>query len=432
MASSWPGTSVENSAYPSSAIGWRSFFKDERLQRLIELALANNRDLRIAILNVEQLRAQYRVYNNALLPSFTGKGGATFQRDVSSSGNYTSTRKYSVGAEASYELDFFGRIRSLKAQALEQYLTTEEASRSAQIILIGQVAVQYLTERMMTEEVLLSRRTLKAAKARYRLIKGSYDLGSATELDLRLAETQVQTARINMAAYQRQQLQAENALVLLIGQPLPTDLPQPRSLTSQQLMAMVPGIPSYVLVNRPDVLQAEHQLKLANANIGAVRAAFFPKIALTAFDGTGSVQLAKLFTPGSQVWNFSPQITIPIFNRENNLANLKAAHIAKSIEIARYEKAIQNAFREVSDALSAVTTFNEQVRAQKNLALAQQQRYRLADQRYRNGADSYLAVLTAQQDLYTARQNLIQVEFSRLSNLVAFYKALGNGGREGY
>jgi multidrug efflux system outer membrane protein len=326
-----------------------------------------------------------------------------------------------------YEVDLFGHIRSLKSQVLEQYLATQEASRAAQISLVAEVAVQYLTERALDEQLALLRQTLESVESYYVLISKSYQLGNSSALDLHLAQAQVQSAKVAIANYQRQRAQAEDALVLLIGQSIP-DLPAPQPLETQDLMADLPvGLSSDLIERRPDILEAEHQLKAANANIGAVRASFFPTITLTGSDGTASVQLARLFTPGTQIWSFSPQVALPLFNQNTNLANLHAAQVAKQIEIAQYEKAIQIAFREVSDAVIARDTFNEQIKAQRDLVEAQQQRYGLAGARYRNGIDNYLTVLLAQQDLYSAQENLIQVSVDRLSNLISLYKALGGG-----
>jgi multidrug efflux system outer membrane protein len=311
---------------------------------------------------------------------------------------------------------------------LEQYLATQEASRSAQITLVAEVAVQYLTERALDEQLELLQQTIKSVEAYYDLIDKSFQLGNSSALDLHLAQAQVQSAKVAIASYERQRAQAQDALVLLIGQPLPDDLPPSRPLEAQDFMADLPvGISSDLIERRPDILEAEHQLKAANANIGAVRASFFPTITLTGSDGTASVQLAKLFTHGTQVWSFSPQISLPLFNQNTNLANLDAAHVTKRIEIAQYEKAIQVAFSEVSDAIVARDTLNEQIKAQRDLVGAQQERYDLASARYHNGIDSYLTVLLAQQDLYSAQENFIQVSVDRLTNLISLYKSLGGG-----
>jgi multidrug efflux system outer membrane protein len=431
VSEKWSQSSLSKNQTPVADIGWREFFSDPRLAKLIEIALNNNRDLRIAALNTDQIRAQYRLFNRALLPEFEAHGGGLFQRDVTSAGKHPMTTKYTAHVNTAYEIDLFGHIRSLKAQALEQYFSTSEAQRSVQMALVSEVAIQYLNQRALAEQLDLSKQTLKSVQSYYQLVKSSYELGNSSALDLHSTEAQVQSAMANIAAYERQYNQAQDALEFLIGQPLPADLPVPQSLTTEKLLAdLSPGLPSDLLARRPDILQAEHQLKAANANIGVVRSAFFPKITLTAAEGVSSVQLARLFTPGANAWSFAPDITLPLFNRTNNIANLEAANIGKSIEIARYEKAIQNAFREVSDILIARRTFNDQITAQKALVAAQEQRYQLAGERYKNGVDNYLSVLTAQQDLYVAQQNLIQAEFLRLSNLISFYKALGGGWQE--
>jgi multidrug efflux system outer membrane protein len=432
ISSNWPINPPQSENPLASDIGWREFFSDPRLQKLIELGLQNNRDLRIAALNVEQLRAQYRIFTSALLPTLEGQASNVRQHEALSTGSYSTTSKYFVGLNTSYEVDLFGRIRSLKAEALEQYLATEQARKSTQIALVSQIALQYLNERAVNEELVLSQETLKAVQTYYGVIKGSYDLGNTSALDLHSAEAQMQTARVNIAAYRRELDQAKNALVFLIGEPLPDDLPAaPQTLAEQKLLTeLAPGLPSDLLERRPDILQAEHELKGANANIGAARAAFFPQITLTAQGGSASYQLSKLLGPASGVWNFSPQINIPIFNEDTNLAQLDVARINELIATTKYEKVIQNAFREVSDALVAIGALDDQVAAQKALVEAQTNRYHLADQRYRNGVDSYLAVLTAQQDLYQAQQNDIRLQLLRLSNLVSFYQVLGGGWQE--
>ena len=409
-------------------IGWKEFFKDPRLQNLIALTLKNNRDFRVALLNVEQLRAQYRIVNYALLPTFEIDASALRQRALATNNNYMKLHNYNVSVNTSYEVDLFGHIRSLKAQVLEQYLATQEASRAAQITLVSQVAMQYLIQRGLYEQLQLLQLTLKSVESYYDLINKSYQLGNSTLLDLRLAQAQVQTAKVAIANYERQYAQAKDALYLLIGNSLPENLPSPKMLESEDYMADLPvGLSSDLIERRPDILAAEHQLKSANANIGAVKASFFPSIFLTASDGSASVQLARLFTPGSQVWSFSPQVSLPLFNQNTNLANLDAARVSKRIEIAQYEKTIQVAFSEVSDAIVARDTLNEQLLAQQKLVEAQQGRYDLTTARYHNGIDSYLTVLLAQQDLYNAQSNFIQVSVDRLINLISLYKALGGG-----
>ena len=434
VAQTWPKKfePKSHSTNITADIGWREFFKDPRLQALIGFALTNNRDLRVAVLNVEVARAQYRIQRANLFPQIDATGSFTRQRTPafeSFPGEPAVNDQFSASlGTTSYELDLFGRIRSLKTQALETYFATEEARRSAQISLVSEVAVQYLTELEYDQQLAVARQTLDSVQSAYDLNRQSYDAGGISELDLRTAEAQVQTVKVSIANYEQLGGQAEDALVLLLGGPMPTNLPPMRYLDQEKLLTdLPPGLPSDLLQRRPDILEAEHQLKAANANIGAARAAFFPAIKITADAGFSSQQLSQLFVPGARTWLFNPEITLPIFEAGQNKANLDVATLNKKIEITDYEKAIQTAFREVSDALIAKKYLNEQVAGQQVLVAAEQRRYDLSTARYRNGADSYLTVLSAQQDLYSAQQNLVTLHFSRLSDLVSLYQALGGG-----
>ena len=416
-----PETRGESAA---SDTGWRDFFADERLKKLIEVALVNNRDLRVAVLNVEQSRAQYRITRSASFPTID----ASASYSHSQSSTLTSSQWSANIGTAAYELDLWGRVRSLNKQALEKYFATEEAQRSAQISLVSELATEYYTLREAEEALALSQQTLQTVQESYNVNKALFDAGAANELDWRVAEGQVETAKLNILTYERQKAQAENSLVLLIGQPLPSDLPAALSFTDKKLLPEIqPGLPSDLLERRPDILEAEHTLKAANANIGAARAAFFPTIALTASTGTTSSQLSQLFSSGTGVWSFSPQVTLPIFNGGENRANLDAAKISQRIEIADYEKAIQTAFREVADALVGVSSYSKQIDQQTELVSTQQRRYELANARYLHGADTYLNVLTAQQDLFSAQQGLITAQFNKLSSQISLYQALGGG-----
>ncbi|HEX3889606.1 MAG TPA: efflux transporter outer membrane subunit [Verrucomicrobiae bacterium] len=439
ISKSWPENVAANNPPTSTnavaEIGWREFFNDPRLQKLIELSLTNNRDLRVAVLNVEQTRAQYRIQRAALIPTVSATANGSRQRvayGVNGSGGGATFSQYSVELGiASYEVDLFGRVRSLKTAALENYFASEENRKGAQIALVAEVANQYLAERELDEQLKMTQQTLGAVQNSYNLIKASYDVGASSELDLRSAESQVETAKASAASYEQQRDQAQNALVLLVGEPLPADLPPPQLLDEQNLLTdLPPGLPSDLLQRRPDILAAEHELKAANADIGAARAAFFPTITLTGGGGTASTALQGLFAPGSQVWNFSPQITWPVFATGTAIAELDAAKAGKLIQVADYEKVIQTAFREVSDDLVAKKFTDEQLADQTALVKAEQRRYDLSDARYRNGVDNYLTVLTAQQDLYTAQQNQITTQFARLSNLINLYQALGGGWQE--
>jgi outer membrane protein, multidrug efflux system len=424
VAARFPGATESQKESAAADIAWQNFFAEKRLKKLIELALANNRDLRVSMLNVEQSRAQYRVTRSSSLPSVNGSGSFTRSHAADVTSDQWSA---SLGTTA-YELDLFGRVRSLNKQALEKYFATEEAQRSAQITLVAEVASQYFTLRQAEEQLQLARQTLTTVQGSYDLNKATFDAGASNELDLRTAEGQVQTARINVLTYERQLAQAQNALVLLVGQPLPTDLPAPRSLSDTNLVTDIPaGLPSELVQRRPDILQAEHTLMAANANIGAARAAFFPSIKLTGSIGTTSDEFSKLFGAGTGVWSFSPQITVPIFTGGQNRADLDAAKVGARIEVANYEKAIQTAFREVADALVATGSYASQIEARAALINAQQRRFDLANTRYRQGEDSYLNVLSAQQDLYSAQQSQLEAQYNKLASQISLYKALGGG-----
>jgi multidrug efflux system outer membrane protein len=411
-------------------LGWRDFLGDPQLQKLVELALRNNRDLRVAVLNVQASRAQYRIERAALFPTVSAKGTQTDSRsplDLSStpSGylNY-----YNVGLSAQWELDLFGKLQSLKNQALYQYLATAQARKAAQMLLVSEVANQYLTLRAADEQLKVTAETLATAQESYRLAKLQFDTGTGSELDLRQAETVIDQAQANYQAQIRSRAQAENQLVLLVGQPLPANLPAPLPLDDQHILADIPaGLPSDLLTRRPDIVEAEDTLRAANANIGAARAAFFPDITLTATGGSESPTLGGLFKAGTAAWTFAPDITLPIFNAGSNFANLDAAQVQKNIAVAQYEKAIQTAFQEVADGLAARGTYDAQINALERDTYATQRTLDLSTLRYRNGVDSYLSVLTAQTSLYSAQQTLISARLDRLTNLVNLYQYLGGG-----
>ena len=419
-----PGYAAATGA-AASDIEWQNYFGDLRLKRLIDVALQNNRDLRVSVLNIEQARAQYQVRRADELP--TVGVGATGSRLPSGSGSIVSvyTAGFSVTA---YELDFFGRVRSLSQAALAQYLSTEEARKNVQIALISSVANTYLNLLADDELLAVTRRTLVTREESLKLTKLKFDAGAASELDYRQAESLFEGARATLAQLIRQRALDENALVLLLGQPLPPDLPQGSSIASQNLINELPvGVPSEVLARRPDVRQAEQQLIAANANIGAARAAFFPRITLTGSAGSASSELSGLFKSGSAAWSFMPQLLLPLFDAGRNQANLDIANVSRDIAVAQYEKAIQTAFREVSDSLAGQATLGEQVRAQEAQANAEAVRFKLADLRYRNGAASYLDVLDAQRSLFAAQQAVVQVQAAQVQNQVTLYKVLGGG-----
>jgi outer membrane protein, multidrug efflux system len=423
-------------AGPTTAdLGWRDVFGDPRLQALVALALERNRDLRVAALNVELVQAQYRIQRSELLPRIDVVGGATVARthaDLTVTRKATTATTWTVnGAVTGYELDLFGRVRNLTSAALEQYLATAEARRAAQIALVGAVATQYLANRALDEQIALARGTLDAVQASLALTRRQAEVGRVSELDLRTAESQVETARFNLAAAQQQRARAENALVLLLGGPVPASLPEGLPLDAAEVVAELPaGVPSEVLVRRPDVLAAEHDLRGSNALVGAARAAFFPTITLTGNGGVASLELSTLFDGAHGAWAFLPRITVPIFAGGALKANLDVAQVRKSIQVVRYERAIEQAFREVADALVSRAWIDEQLRAQTARVAAEQRRFELSDRRYRGGVDSYLTVLTAQRDLFAAQQILIQTRLDRQTNLVDLYQTLGGGWNE--
>lgn len=428
VSSEYPATSGGEA--DAAALGWRDVFGDERLQALIELALENNRDLRIASLNVERFRALYRIEKAPLLPSVNATGSATVQQLPIGTPGREEQFAATVNVTA-WELDFFGRIRSLADAALERYFATAEAQRSAHLSLVSQVAIADFSERALAEQLELARMTLALLEESFAITRRSFELGTASELDLRTSESQVETARFNLALYEQRHAQAVNALVFLVGAPLPEDLPAASALADARVLADLPaGLPSDLLQRRPDILAAEHELMAANASIGAARAAFFPSITLTGAAGFGSVELGQLFGGDGFTWLFSPRINLPIFQGGALRASRDAAEITKSIEVARYQRSIQAAFREVSDALVGQKALVDQLEAQRARVAANERRYDLADRRYRAGIDSYVTLLTAQQDLYQSQQTLIDARFNRLANVANLYRSLGGGWNE--
>jgi len=435
VADAWP----EGPAYATGAaqaqreLGWREFFRDPALQQLIEVALENNRDLRVAALNVDAYRALYRIQRADLLPAVSADGAGSRSRtpgDLGMTGEPAITSQYSATFGVSWELDLFGRLRSLRDQALEQYFASEAAQRSTQISLIASVANAWLT--LQADQALLqvTLDTLKTYEESLGLTQRSFDVGVASALELRQARGAVDSARVSIEQYTRLVAQDRNALTLLLGQSLPAGLPSGEGLERTQLATLPVGLPSDLLQQRPDILQAEYQLRAVNASIGAARAAFFPRISLTGAAGTASSELSGLFDGGSGYWSFSPSISVPIFNAGQLRANLDYAQISKNIQVAQYEQAIQTAFREVADGLAAQATYVRQVQAQRDLLQTSEDYYNLAERRYRTGVDSYLTVLDAQRQLFSVQQQLISDRLAQLTSEVNLFKALGGGWQE--
>jgi multidrug efflux system outer membrane protein len=436
VPSTWPEGPAYSSAYASAGarmLSWEKFFQHPKLQEVIGLALTNNRNLRTAILNVERARAYYGISRAQLLPTVEATGNGSKARlpgDLTSSGNRQTVTRYDVNlGVAAWEIDFFGRIRSLKDRSLQEFLGTEQARRSAQILLVSSVANTWLALGADRENLKLARTTLHSQQASYDLVKRRYELGLIPELEVFRAQTPLDVARRDVAIYTQQVARGENALTLLAGTAIPADLLPADLGQSEVFPEVAAGLPSEVLLNRPDVLQAEAQLQAANADIGAARAAFFPRISLTAAFGTASSDLSGLFKSGSMAWSYAPQIVMPIFDARTWSAH-KAAKVQQEIAVSQYENAVQSAFRDVADALAVRGTVGVEVKAQESLVKALSETYRLAQFRFERGIDSYLGVLDAQRNLFAAQQALVLLRLQEAASRVNLYASLGGGWSE--
>lgn len=421
-------------------LGWSEFFADERLKALIKSGLEKNRDLRVAILAVEQIRARYDIQWAELLPNVGGNG--TFSRSrtnkyLSPTGSASTSNAWQVGVAASYEVDLWGRVRSMTDSALEQWLAAAENERAVRISLVANIALQYYALQLANERLSLSEKSLVTTQVWFNIMKDRFSKGAITEIDLASAEAQYQAMVSATEQLREAQKQAKNALALLVGE---TELPKLDNVpalpiaSSNLLKPIDAGIPSFALVLRPDVLAAERSLRAANANIGAARAAFFPSISLTATGGVASVELDDLFTGSARTWSFVPSVNVPIFDYFNGRldAQLDVAELQKEIEIANYEKAIQTAFREVADELVIQKSIDKRIAASEAALNAQARRYKLTSANYRGGDGvlSYTDVLLAQNDLFNAQQMLVQTRFAKIASMISLYKALGGGWSE--
>ena len=432
-----PPTLPQGGIYPPAAsdapdvtqIGYRDFFTDERLRRVIAQGLANNRDLRVAAANVLAARARYRVQRADLLPTIAATGTATYTNSVGGSEPATDIHSYSVDAGFSnFEIDFFGRIRNLSKSALQRYFATEEAQRSTRISLVSEIANAWLTLAADQDLLIISRENLKSLEQTRSLTQAQFRIGTASELESRQADTDYQAARNDVAVLATQIARDKNALDLLVGAPVPAELVPGNLPASGATIAELPaGISSEVLLRRPDVLQAEHQLIAENANIGAARAAMFPRISLTAIVGTISSALSGLFSGGSFTYDVSPSISQTIFDFGRNKGNVRLAEANKLAAIASYEKAIQTAFREVADALAERGTIGEQMAAQTQRVDSAQVAAKLSSARFRVGVASFLDALISQRTAYAAQQQLVTTRLNRDLNLVELYRSLGGG-----
>lgn len=432
VASSWPASPAPASTQlplrDAVDIGWRDFILDDRLRRVVDLALANNRDLRVAVLNVEQSRAQYRVQDASSEPNVTGAGNFTRSYAGGSAGNRTSL---SV-ALSGYEIDLFGHVKNASAAALQAWLASTEGARSARISLVAEVATQWLALAADAETQRLNERLLALDDRSLDLNRRMHDLGAIKGLPVVQAQAAFEAARGAVAAGKSQLELDRNALRLLVGQDVPDDLLPMQALPVQSatLLDVPGGLPSRVLQQRPDVLAAEHSLQQAQLEIGVARAAFFPTITLTGGGGTSSAELSGLFRSGSATWNFGPAITVPIFNGGALQAGLDSARTGREIALANYDKALQAAFREVADALAVRGTLAERIAAQRAQTRASETALRDADALFRNGSVSYLEVLAAQRGLYASQQAEIALTLTEQDNRIALYKALGGGWKE--
>ena len=419
-ASNNQGTSIASQ-------GYKNFFSDARLVQVLDLAIANNRDLRTAVLNIQKVQDQYQITKNNQLPTIGSSAGYT--RSSTLSTGYKATDVYNIGlGVTSYELDFWGRVKSLKDAALDNYLATQSARDATQISLISQVAEAWLNYSYATANLQLAQQTLTAQENAYALNKKRFDVGIDSEVPLRQAQISVETARADVANYKTQIAQAQNLLNLLVGQNVPNDLlPKQivRSVTQQNVLTS--GLPSDLLQNRPDIQQAQYQLSAAGANIGAAKAKLFPTISLTSSAGLASTELSNLFKSGSFVWSVAPSLDLPIFDWGTRKANIRISQTDQQLYVASYEKAVQTAFREVSDALATRQNIGDRLTAQRNLVQATNRNYQLSTARFRAGIDNYLTVLTSQQNLYSAQLGLLALEQANLNNQVELYKTLGGG-----
>jgi multidrug efflux system outer membrane protein len=419
-------------AKPVSQILWREYFADPKLRKVIELALANNRDLRVSVLNIEKAKAQYNIDTAALLPKLSANVSQSASRtpsNMTGTGQSIVNRQYNGGlVMSSYELDFFGKLRNQSEAGLQSYLGTEEARRTQQITLVSEVANAYLTLIADQQRLKLSLETVKSQQTSYDLSKKRFASGVVAGTDMYDAQTSVETARNDAAVYAAQVALDQNALALLVGSAVPDELLPTGELEEVTQLAAIPaGLPSDLLQSRPDVQEAERSLRAANANIGVARAAFFPSISLTASGGSASSTLSGLFKAGSSTWSFAPQINLPIFDGGVNRANLNIAKADRDISVAQYEKSIQTAFREVADALATRGTLDQRLASSQALVEASQKSYTINEARYRQGADTYLNALVSQRALYTAQQGLITTRLAKNSNAVTLYKVLGGG-----
>ncbi|MGE9292760.1 MAG: efflux transporter outer membrane subunit [Puniceicoccales bacterium] len=419
-----------NGAPAGSHMPWREFYTDDKLRDVVVLTLENNRDLRVAVLNIERTRALYNIERSALLPTISAGGNVERARtpaDLSYSGTASTSSQYSADfGFASWEIDLFGRIRSMSEAALQEYFATQQAALSVQTMLISEVASSYLTLAADQARLELAKTTLQTREQALDLVTRRYERGLSPLLDVHRAQAQVDAAQVSLVTFVQLIALDKNQLNLLAGTTVPDHL-LPGDLDSVEEPALISaGISSLVLLNRPDIMEAEHTLMAANANIGAARAAFFPRISLTAAAGTASSDLSSLFTSGQGMWTYGAQIVMPIFD-PRTWAQVRVSQADKDIAIAQYEQAIQASFREVADTLAVRGTILQQLKAQRDYVQSESEVNRLSNVRYVRGLDGYLSVLDSERELYAAQLDLVELELTRLTNKVRLYAVLGGG-----
>jgi multidrug efflux system outer membrane protein len=435
VPASWPtGPAYPAASGAAQVAGWRDVMADPKLRAVIEQALANNRDLRIAVANIAQSRAQFHIQRADLFPAITANGGATYASEplaaLAPQAGAGTVREHlysaSVGFSA-YELDVFGRVRSLTIAAQEQYFASEEARRAVQISLVAEVATDWLTLASDEDLLAIAKDTVLSTKQSLDLTRNRFNGGIASQVDVSQAQVEYDTARGDVASFTTQVAQDRNALDLVVGAPVPDHL-LPTTLGMAPPLTETPaGISSAILLNRPDVIEAEHQLKAQNADIGAARAAFLPQITLTGSYGSISPSLSRLFAGPAAAWTFAPNIVLPLFEGGRNIAGLRSAEAQRDAAVASYEKAIQTAFRETADSLARRGTIADQLSAERAGTDAADDALRLINARYQRGSDTFLNVLIAQRTLYLSRQSLVRAELADDTSLVTLYKALGGG-----
>lgn len=432
LAAAWPEAVPQSlQAGQAGAVGWRELVADPRLRSVIELALQSNRDLRSAVLAIEQARAAYRIQEAAERPTLSGTTGLSASNtpaEASTSGQRVLTRQYSVAVGiTAYELDLFGRIKSLSSSALESFLNTEAARQSTELSLVAQVAIAWLTLAADEQQLVLARETWQSQQKTSELTEKMLTLGSSTALAVAQARSALEAARVTAAGALATVEQDRHALTLLVGQPVPDALLQAGRIEAAMgpLVGVPAGLPASVLQRRPDVVAAEHSLLAAHADLAAARAALYPRITLTTAAGTASRGLSDLFQ--GTAWSLSPSITLPLLDGGAAKATVRKAEATRGIQLATYEKTLQTAFKEVADALSVRRSLEERLQGQVAVVTASQQSADLALARFRGGADSFLSVLDAQRTLYSAQQALINLQLTEQSNRITLYKALGGG-----